>query len=281
MQPIQIIEVGPRDGLQNETGFVPTATKIAFVEALARAGLREIEVSAFVSPRWVPQLADADLVFAGMQRQPGVCYSALVPNLRGFDRAMAAGVDKIAVLCAASESFNRRNLNSDIAATLAHCGEVLQRSPLPARGYVSTAFHCPYEGPIAPAAVVPMVERLLQLGCCEISLGDTIGLATADDVERLLTPLLARFPAAVFAMHMHDTKGRAVANCQRADAMGVHRFDSCVRGFGGCPYAPGDHGNLATEDLARAFPGRVDLDLDALEHAAAMVHPHFGRHVAG
>lgn len=280
MQPIQIIEVGPRDGLQNEAGFVPTATKIAFVEALAKAGLREIEVSAFVSPRWVPQLADAAQVFAGLSRLPGVCYSALVPNLRGLERAMAVQVDKIAVLCAASETFNQRNLNSDIATTLGHCRDVVQRCPLPARGYVSTAFHCPYEGAIAPDAVVPVVEQLLQLGCSEISLGDTIGLATPDEVERLLTPLLARFPAALFAMHMHDTKGRAVANCQRADAMEVHRFDSCVRGFGGCPYAPGDHGNLATEDLARAFAGRVDLDLDALERAAAMVHPHFGRDAA-
>ena len=276
MRPIQIIEVGPRDGLQNEETFVPTDVKRAFVEALSLAGLGEIEVSAFVSPRWVPQLADAEAVFAGLRRTDGIVYSALVPNRRGLERAVAVGVDKVSVVVAASESFNRRNVGADVGATLAECREVVAQSPVPVRGYVSTAFHCPFEGPVAGEAVLRVVGDLLEAGCVEISVGDTIGRATPEEVEQLLELLLARHDPTRFAMHMHDTGGGAVDNCLRAAELGVERFDSCVGGLGGCPYAPGKHGNVATEALVRAFEGRTGVDPQALRRALALVSPSVG-----
>jgi len=269
--PIHIIEVAPRDGLQNETRFVPTATKVAFVDALSATGLREIEVSAFVSPKWLPQLRDAEQVFAAIQRRPGVVYSALVPNQRGLLRAATSKVDKIAVLCAASAAFTQSNLNTDIATSLQRCREITRAATMPVRGYVSTAFHCPFTGPVEPTAVLAVVEPLLEMGCSEVAISDTVGSATPDDVARLLQRLLARFPAHLFALHMHDRDGHAEANCRRAAAFGITRFDGAVTGRSGCPYAPGAGGNVATLALAQAFADCTALDQQALERAAAPV----------
>jgi len=250
---VELIEVAPRDGLQNEAVFVPTAAKVAFVDALSRSGLREIEVSAFVSPKWMPQLRDSEAVFAAIQRAPGVIYSALVPNARGLERAVAARVDKIAVLTAASEAFTRKNLNSDIAGTLLNCGEVAKLAAVPVRGYVSTIVQCPFTGPVAPSAVLPVVERLFELGCMEVSLGDTMGRATPDEIARLLELLVPRFGASRFALHLHDLAGDAVAGCRRALSFGVSRFDCAATARAGCPYAPGAGGNVSTLSLAAEF----------------------------
>jgi hydroxymethylglutaryl-CoA lyase len=274
---IRIVEVGPRDGLQNEISLISTATKIAFVNALSATGVAEIEASAFVSPRWVPQLADAETVFAGITRRPGVIYSALVPNEHGLDRALAARVEKIAVFTAASETFNRKNINATIDGSIARFVPVARRARearLPLRGYVSTAFWCPYEGKIAPARVVPVIDRLFALGIEEVSIGDTIGKATPDDVNALLELLLARFPAACLAMHFHDTYRHAAANVRAAYASGIETFDSSAGGIGGCPYAPGASGNIATEflvDTLAAAGAAVDIDRDALARASALI----------
>jgi len=274
---IRIVEVGPRDGLQNEISLISTATKIAFVNALSAAGAAEIEASAFVSPRWVPQLADAEAVFAGITRRPGVVYSALVPNEHGLDRALAARAEKIAVFTAASETFNRKNINATIDESIARFVPVARRAReahLPLRGYVSTAFWCPYEGKIAPARVVPVIDRLFALGIEEVSIGDTIGKATPDDVAALLDLLLARFPAACLALHFHDTYGHAAANVRAAHARGIETFDSSAGGIGGCPYAPGASGNIATEllvDTLAAAGAAVDIDRDALARASALI----------
>ena len=253
MGNVELIEVAPRDGLQNEAVFVPTAAKVAFVDALSRSGLREIEVSAFVSPKWLPQLRDAEAVFAAIRRAPGVIYSAVVPNARGLERALAARVDKVAVLTAASEAFAWKNLNSDVAGTLSSCREVVGLAPVPVRGYVSTVVHCPFSGPVAPAAVLPVVERLFELGCMEVSLGDTMGRATSDEIARLLELLVPRFGANRFAMHLHDLTGGAVDGCRRALTFGVSRFDCAATARAGCPYAPGAGGNVSTLTLAAEF----------------------------
>jgi len=273
---VHLVEVGPRDGLQSEERVVPTAIKVAFVDALSATGLEEIEVSSFVSPRWVPQLADASDVFSAIQRRPGTRYSALVPNEQGLERALAAQVDKIAVFTAASETFSRRNTNASIAESLARLAPVVQRSPKPVRGYVSTAFHCPYEGPIAPGRVLEVAERLVGLGCAELSIGDTIGRATPSDVVALLEPLLQRTPVDRVAMHFHDTFGLALENVRAAAALGITRFDGSAGGIGGCPYAPGAPGNIATQTLVAAFPGRTGVDGELVERAAALVRPYLG-----
>lgn len=256
MTKVRIVEVGPRDGLQNEAGFVPTETKVAFVDALSESGLAEIEVSAFVSPKWVPQLADAQDVFQRIRRKPGVVYSALVPNEQGLERALAAGVGKIAVFTAASETFNRKNINASIAESIERFAPVVPRARdagLPVRGYVSTSFWCPYEGKIAPAQVVPVVQSLLDLGVDEISIGDTIGKAVPEEVHDLLDALLDALPQDRIAMHFHDTYGTAVANALAAYDRGITIFDASAGGVGGCPYAPGASGNVATEDLVWAL----------------------------
>lgn len=271
---VRLVEVGPRDGLQNESRSVPTAVKIAFVDALSGTGLDEIEVTSFVSPRWVPQLADASDVFAGITRRPGVIYSALVPNERGLERAMAAGAAKVAVFTAASETFSRRNTNASIAETLERFRPVLEESEVPVRGYVSTAFHCPFEGPIAPRQVVPVVRALFDLGCAEVSIGDTIGKATPDEVRQLLDALLPVWPAANLALHLHDTYGQAVDNARAARAMGITVFDASAGGIGGCPYAPGAPGNVATQALVAAFPGATGVDPARLDAASAVVRPY-------
>ncbi len=272
---VRIIEVGPRDGLQNEPVTRPTASKIAFVDALSLTGVAEIEVSSFVSPQWVPQLADAEDVFRGITRKKGVVYSALVPNERGLERAWAAGVDKIAVFTAASETFNRKNINASIAESIERFRPVVREAGLPVRAYVSTAFWCPYEGRIAPAAVKDVVRRLVDLGVNEISIGDTIGKATPDEVRELLNALL---PAAVpLALHFHDTYKQAVENALAAWLeFGVDAFDSSAGGLGGCPYAPGASGNVATETLVAALEAagaKTGVDVAAVRRAAALIQP--------
>ena len=274
---IRIVEVGPRDGLQNEKGEVPTDVKVAFVDALGEAGYEEIEVSSFVSPKWVPQLADAEAVFRGITRRPGVRYMALVPNAQGLERALGAGVDKVAVFTAASETFSRRNTNATIAETLERFRPVIAGAPVPVRGYVSTAFHCPFEGKIAPEAAVRVAEALMRLGCAEVSIGDTIGRATPDEVRALLDALLPRVPVDRVAMHFHDTFGQAVENARVAETMGVRTFDASAGGLGGCPYAPGAPGNVSTQALVRAFGARTGLDLAKIDAASAIV----GRYLGG
>jgi hydroxymethylglutaryl-CoA lyase len=263
--------VGPRDGLQNEPTPIATELKVAFIDALSRSGLADIEVSSFVSPRWVPQLADAEEVFRRITRAPDVRYWALVPNLTGLERATAARVDGVAVFAAASETFSRRNTNASIAETLERFAPVVDGATVPVRGYVSTAFHCPFEGPIAPAEARRVALALLDLGCEEISLGDTIGRAQPEEVRALLELLLAEVPAERLALHCHDTFGQAVANCLAAAELGITSFDASAGGLGGCPYAPGAPGNVATEALVRAFPGRTGVALDALEHASRLL----------
>ncbi len=271
MIPIRLVEVGPRDGLQNEKTVIPTAVKVAFVDALSAAGFGEIEVSSFVSPTWVPQLADAAEVFSRITRHPGVIYSALVPNHVGLERALAAKVDKVSVFTAASESFTKKNINATIAESMARFRPVVQASSVPVRGYVSTAWHCPYEGPIEPKAVLAVCEALLDLGCTELSIGDTIGKATPGEVLGLLEHLLPRVGAERLTLHFHDTFGRAVENAAAAAQSGITAFDGSAGGIGGCPFAPGATGNVATEALVRLFGGRTGIDLPRLEAASAVL----------
>ena len=273
----RIVEVGPRDGLQNEAAHIPTDVKIAFVDALSEAGYGEIEVSAFVSPKWVPQLADAAEVFRGIRRREGVVYSALVPNEEGLDRALAAKVGKASVFTAASETFNRKNINATIAESIQRVVPVVPRARaagLPVRGYVSTAFWCPYEGKIDPRAVLDVVRRLLDLGVDEISIGDTIGKAVPNEVHELLDVLLDLAPQDHLAMHFHDTYGTAVANALAAWERGIETFDASAGGVGGCPYAPGAAGNIATEDLCWALTrsgAEVGIDLERVAAASDLL----------
>jgi isopropylmalate/homocitrate/citramalate synthase len=249
---VRIVEVGPRDGLQNESALVPADAKVAFVEALADAGLPVVEVTSFVSPRAVPQLADAEDVLRRVRRRPGVRYPVLVPNERGMDRAEQAGADAVAVFTAASEAFNERNIGMTIAGSLEAFEPVLARARALGwwrRGYVSTAFGCPYSGAVDPARAVEVSEALLERGCDEISVGDTIGVAEPDDVRRVCDALLERIPVDRLALHLHDTRGRALENVQAGLERGVGIYDSSAGGTGGCPFAPGAPGNLATESL--------------------------------
>ena len=276
---IRLVEVGPRDGLQNEQESIPTDVKVAFVDALSRTGLREIEAGAFVSPKWIPQLADSGDVFARIRRTAGVVYSALVPNEKGLERARAAGVEKIAVFTAASESFNKKNINASIAESIARFEPVLREAKsarLAVRGYVSTAFWCPYEGRIQPEAVVDVARKLLDLGVDELSIGDTIGKATPDETRSLLEALLPVAGAERVAMHFHDTYGRAVANCRASHELGIRTFDSSAGGIGGCPYAPGASGNVSTEALVEAFPD-AGVDPQALGAASALLRSRLPR----
>jgi len=249
---VRVVELGPRDGLQNEPEPVPTETKIAFVDALSRAGLAEIEVTSFVSPQRVPQLSDAGEVLARIRRQAGTRYTALVPNERGLDSALAARVDGISLFTAASESFNQRNIRASIRDSIERFRPVAARARearLPLRAYISTALVCPYEGPIAPEKVVPVVKELLDLGVEEISLGDTIGAAVPTQISALLDALGGILPIQQTALHLHDTRGTALANVLAGLQHGVTVFDTSAGGLGGCPFAPGATGNLPTEDL--------------------------------
>ena len=249
---VRIVEVGPRDGLQNEEAVVPADGKVAFIEALADTGLPVVEATSFVSPRAIPQLADADEVFPRIHRLPDVRYPVLVPNVRGLERAESAGADAVAVFTAASEAFTQANIGMSIEGSLAAFTPVLERARAAGwwrRGYVSTAFGCPYSGDVATEAVVDVSVALVELGCDEVSIGDTIGVAHPDDVRRVVSALLARIPADRLALHLHDTYGRALANVEAGLELGIRTFDASAGGTGGCPYAPGAPGNLATEAL--------------------------------
>jgi hydroxymethylglutaryl-CoA lyase len=255
---VTIVEVGPRDGLQNEKAVVPTAQKIAFVDRLTAAGHQAIEVSAFVSPKWVPQMGDATEVFAGITQKAGVRYSALVPNRAGLDRALAAGVREVAIVAAASDTFSRKNINQSIDESFVAYRQVTDaamQAGLRVRAYLSTSFGCPFEGVVDPARVIELTDRLLQLGAYEVAVSDTIGIAHPGQVSRLLDALLRHHPVNRIALHFHDTRGTALANVLAALEHGVTTFDSSAGGLGGCPYAPGAAGNLATEDLLYMLNG--------------------------
>lgn len=285
--PIKIVEVGARDGLQNERTVVPTDLKVAFVNALSNTGVPEVEVTGFVSPKWVPQLGDAEEVLRNIDRRPGVMYSALVPNAKGLDRALSVGLDRMSVFTAASETFNRKNINASIDESLRRFAPVLkgaQRAGVPVRGYVSTAFHCPYEGRITPQAVADVSFRLIDMGISEISLGDTIGKASPEDVRRVLDLLMLRLSARQIALHFHDTYGMAVANTLYAwREYGIYIFDSSAGGLGGCPYAPAATGNVATEDLVFALQASgavIDVDVEAIVSASRVVIDYLGVRLA-
>jgi hydroxymethylglutaryl-CoA lyase len=249
---VRVVEVGPRDGLQNERSAIATPDKIAFVDALTEAGHTAIEVAAFVSPKWVPQMADAAKVFAGISRKDGVRYSALVPNIAGLQRAVAAGVTEVAIFAAASETFSQKNINQSIDESLRTYRTVVDEAKpagIKVRGYLSTCFYCPFEGKIPPDQVAAVTARLLELGIYEVAISDTIGAATPGDVLKLLEKLSGILPLPQTALHFHDTRGTALANVLAGLDHGVTTFDSSAGGLGGCPYAPGAAGNLATEDL--------------------------------
>ena len=274
-----VYEVGPRDGLQNEAALVPAGEKIAFVDRLMRAGLPVIEVSAFVSPKWVPQMADAAEVFAGITRKPGTRYAALVPNAKGLERAVAAGVTEVGIFAAASETFSKRNINQSIDESFASYGEVAaaaKQAGLRVRGYLSTSFGCPFEGDVPVAQVVRLTQRLLELGVFEVAVSDTIGIAHPGQVRSVLKSLTAAVPVERIALHFHDTRGTALANVLAALDFGISTFDSSAGGLGGCPYAPGASGNLATEDLLYLLHGLgidTGVSLDAVYDASLAIAP--------
>ena len=271
---VTIYEVGPRDGLQNEARQVPTAEKIKFIDALVASGIRDIEITSFVSPKWIPQLADASEVARGVARPPGVRMSALVPNRRGLETAMAAGMKEVAVFLSASETHNKKNVNKTIADTLTAFDDVIphaRAANLPVRAYVSTVYGCPYEGDVDPEKVVSLVGQLRDMGVYQVSLGDTIGVANPRQTEEVLGKILAKHPAESVAAHFHDTQGTAVANCLVALTMGITTIDAAAGGLGGCPYAPGASGNLATEDIVamlHAMGVETGIDLDKLTEAS-------------
>jgi isopropylmalate/homocitrate/citramalate synthase len=277
---VKLVEVGPRDGLQNEAAPIPTPVKAEFIQRLAAAGCREIEATSFVHPARVPQLADAEAVAASLDRSRGTRYSALVPNERGLARALAAGIERIAVFTGATETFTQRNIGMSIDASLATFREVLGQARergLTARGYVSVCFGCPYEGEVSADQVLRVAAALLDLGVDEVSLGDTIGIAVPTDIPRLLQPLLGQLPRERLALHFHDTSGTALANVLTGLESGITTFDSSAGGLGGCPYAPGAAGNLATEDLVYML-GRMGITtgivLEAVAEASAFVEPY-------
>ena len=255
---VAVVEVGPRDGLQNERVTVATADKIEFVNRLGAASLPAIEVSAFVSPKWVPQMGDAAEVFAGITRRPGTRYTALVPNLAGLDRALKAGVTEVAIFAAATEMFSRKNINQSVDESLSTYRQVCERAlaaGLRVRGYLSTAFGCPYEGDVPPERAADIAARVADLGVFEVSVSDTIGIAHPGQVPRVLEAVLKRLPVEKVALHFHDTRGTALANVLAALPFGINTFDASAGGLGGCPYAPGATGNLATEDLLYMLDG--------------------------
>ena len=278
-----VVEVGPRDGLQNETSSIPTGVKIAFVDALTAAGLPVIEVTSFVNPKAVPQLADASELMTGIRRASSTRYPVLVPNHRGFERAVAAGADAIALFTSATETFSQANVGASIDGTFERFEPVIdsaRRRGIWVRGYVSVSFGCPYSGAVDARAVIPVAERLLQLGCDEICLADTIGTATPDSVADALRAARPSIPIERLALHLHDTSGTALANVEQALELGVRTFDSAVGGLGGCPFAPGAPGNLSTERLIgrmEALGLRTGADCDALAAALDVVRPYVPR----
>ncbi|MBM7455769.1 hydroxymethylglutaryl-CoA lyase [Oceanisphaera litoralis] len=281
---VRLVEVGPRDGLQNEPDSVPSAIKIALVERLADCGLRHIEAASFVSPKWVPQMADGHAVLTGIRRQPGVIYSALTPNLKGLEAALAAGADEVAVFTAASESFCQHNIHCSIAESLTRFAPLLslaKEQEIPVRGYVSTVLDCPYEGAIPPEAAAQVAGALYQMGCTEISLGDTLGTGTPKRVSALLSVVSQEIPLPQLAVHFHDTYGQALANIYAALEQGIRIIDSSVAGLGGCPYAPGASGNVATEEVVYLLNGlgmNTGVDLDRLVNTGRWICQQLGRH---
>jgi len=274
---VTIVEVGPRDGLQNEQAMVSTADKVEFVNRLSAAHLPVIEVSAFVSPKWVPQMADAAEVFAGITRAPGTRYTALVPNLSGLDRAIAAGVTEIAIFASSTETFSRKNINQSIDESLTAYKAVCERAigaGLRVRGYLSTAFGCPFEGAVDPRQVAGVAARLADIGVFEVAISDTIGIAHPGQVPKVLEAVLARLPADRVALHYHDTRGTALANVLASLPFGIATYDASAGGLGGCPYAPGAAGNLATDDLIFMLDGlgvETGVSLKGISEASAFI----------
>ncbi|MBI4063212.1 MAG: hydroxymethylglutaryl-CoA lyase [Elusimicrobia bacterium] len=280
---IRITEVGPRDGLQNEKATISLEAKVAFINALSATGVQEIEAGAFVSPKAIPQLADSEEVFSRIERKPGVIYSALVPNEKGMERAIFGRADKIAVFTAASETFNQKNINAGIKESIERFEPVIRQAKamkMPVRGYVSAAFHCPYEGPVAPQKVLGVALELLALGADEVSLGDTIGRANPDETRRLLDLVLKEIPKKKIVLHFHDTYGMAIANALAAyQEYQMVGFDSSAGGLGGCPYAQGAAGNVATEDLLYALSSlgaKIPASIEAVAGAAGALIPFLG-----
>jgi hydroxymethylglutaryl-CoA lyase len=284
---VSVYEVSPRDGLQNERATVPLRSKLRLIDALVAAGLNRIEITSFVSPKWIPQLADADEVAQHAQHPAGVSFSALCPNARGLERARAAGMTEIAVFISASETHNRKNVNKTVGDTLAAFEETIGPARdlgMRVRGYLSTVWGCPFEGDVDPERAVAMTKKLLAMGCYQVSLGDTIGVGTPRHTARILERMLGEVEASRLAMHMHDTRGTALANVLVGLEMGIRDFDASVGGMGGCPYAPGAAGNLATEDLVYMLEGMgiaTGIDLERLVEAGKVAESVVGRSLPG
>ncbi|WP_298857349.1 hydroxymethylglutaryl-CoA lyase [uncultured Sulfitobacter sp.] len=274
--PCEIFEVGPRDGLQNEARDIPVAEKIALVNKLSEAGFSRIEIASFVSPKWVPQMAGSAEVLAGITRKDGVRYAALTPNMRGYEDAVAAKADEIAVFASASEGFSQKNINASIEESIARFAPILEEArhiDLPVRGYVSCVVECPHDGTVTPDAVARVADKLFSMGCYEVSLGDTIGAGTPDTIARMLLAVRDVVPVGRLAGHYHDTGGRALDNIDASLSLGVRVFDAAVGGLGGCPYAPGASGNVATEAVAEHLARlgyETGLDLDVIGQASDM-----------
>jgi len=280
---VRIVEVGPRDGLQNEATQLPAALKAGLVDRLAAAGFRHIETGSFVSPKWIPQMADSAEVFAGITRLPGVRYAALTPNMHGFERAVAAGADEVAVFAAASEQFSQKNINCSISESIQRFSDVCKaatQAGIPVRGYVSCAMGCPYQGEVAADDVAKAVRELLALGCYEVSIGDTIGVGTPRQVQQILQRCLEETTSTQLAMHFHDTYGQALANILAGLELGIATIDSSVAGLGGCPYARGASGNVASEDVVYMLHGmgiRTGINLDRLIDTSHWICQHLER----
>jgi hydroxymethylglutaryl-CoA lyase len=283
---VRIVEVGPRDGLQNEPGEVPTAVKLELIERLADAGLPAVEATAFVSPKWIPQMADHTEVLERLRRKPGVSYPVLTPNLKGFEAARAAGAKEVAVFGAASEAFSKKNINCSIDESLDRFRPVVEEaknSGIRVRGYVSCVVGCPYEGPIAPDRVAKVAGALYDMGCYEVSLGDTIGVGTPAKTRAMIEACAQRVPMAKLAGHYHDTYGQAVANIYASLEAGVRTFDSSVAGLGGCPYAAGASGNVATEDVLYMLHGlgmKTGVDLDKVVETGEWISAFLGKEIS-
>ena len=280
---IQIVEVGPRDGLQNEKIWVETETKIALIEKLADAGLTKIEAASFVSPKWIPQMKDAFEVLSGIERRPGVTYPVLTPNLKGFERALEAGVTEVAVFGSASEAFSQKNINCSISESVERFRPVLeaaQKNSVRVRGYISCVLGCPYQGEVPLENVVNLAEKMLKMGCYEISLGDTIGIGTPLQAKKMVETVAEKVPVSNLALHFHDTRGQALANIYACLELGVSVIDASVSGLGGCPYAQGASGNVATEDVVYMLHGigiKTGVDIEKLIETGRFISDVFGR----